>query len=79
MLSSPATQRRKPNTPVITLPYTNVLLSHSTELERSANVPISPFKRMKGATITAEPKFVQYANSIVELLQWGREALISTA
>ena len=79
MLNKPATHRRKPNTPVTILPYTNVLLSHSAERAWSTNVPISPFNRIRGATMTADPKFVQYANSIVELLQWGREALINTA
>lgn len=77
--SKPATHSKNPKTPVVTVPQTNVCASQSPEFINPDKAEISPFNRMNGATITAEPRLVQYASWMVELLQYGSELLIRTA
>lgn len=67
MLNNPATQSRKPNTPVMILPQMNTEPFQSRLLMSSNSVPYSPWMRMNGAKNNAEPRFCQYASWMVEL------------
>lgn len=79
ILSSPATQSKKPKIPVTREPHTKTVPFQSCACDIAQRVVISPRMRTKGRIITADPKFVHHASWIVELLQCGRELLIRTA
>jgi len=82
ILINAATQMKNPNNPVTALPAKNTFQSSlpsvmpSMSLESSV---ISPLKMTKGASITADPALVQYANWIEELFTCGRDDLMRTA
>jgi hypothetical protein len=80
MLSKPATHRRNPKNPVTIVPHTNTFAFQFPlgSVHSSKTLKNSPWRRTKGATKAAEPRLVQYARWMVELLQWGREDLIRT-
>ena len=59
ILRSPATQRRKPKTPVTTLPHRNTSAFHDEVLLSSASFESSPWKSINGARRRAEPRFCQ--------------------
>jgi hypothetical protein len=79
MDNSPATQSRKPKTPVTALPNTNVRIFDSGSDTSAINLTGSPVRKIQGASNTADPRFVQYASWIVELLHAGSDDLMRTA
>jgi len=79
MLSNPAMHNRNPKNPVTRVPHKNTVASQCGSDIMVRKVKGSPHKMTNGRRITAEPKFVHHASCIVELLQCGRDILISTA
>lgn len=80
MLRSPATHNKKPKTPVTRVPHRKTEKSQvASLLNLSQTLRSSPSNTTNGRSRMAEPTFVHHANSMVELLQYGRELLIRTA
>lgn len=79
ILKSPAMQRRNPKTPVIKLPQKKTDAFEPWVIINCWNTAGSPLRMMSGMSKMAAPALLQYANWIVELLQWGKELLIRTA
>ena len=62
ILSSPATQSKKPKIPVTREPHAKTVPFQSWACDITQRVEISPRMRTKGRIIMAEPKFVHHAS-----------------